>query len=606
MSARRKPTAPQPTSRTARARVAPPPAPSGEFVSADQLADMRGQLAAIGKAQAVIEFELDGTIITANAAFLAVAGYTLDQIRGRHHRMFCDAVYRESEAYRGFWAKLGRGEYDAGQYPRVNARGEEVWLQASYNPIFDARGRPFKVVKYATDVTAQRRAAADTAGQMAAIGRVQAVIEFSLDGHILAANANFLAATGYALEEVRGRHHRMFCDADFAATPAYQELWAKMARGEYDAGQYRRLRKDGRPLWIQASYNPIFDASGRPFKVVKYATDITAQVLSARALDEAVAETRAVVDAAQAGDLSKRIPLAGKSGATAELCRGVNTLVANMGEIVGAIQVSSAAIDEAASGIADSSGALSARTAEQAASLAETAASMEELTATVSQNADNSREASRLAVGARDVATQGGRAVEQVVQVMAGINASAVKIADIVGVMDGIAFQTNVLALNAAVEAARAGDHGRGFAVVASEVRSLAQRSATAAKEIKALVADSVQQIQDGGRLATDAGRTMTEIVSSVGRVTQLMSDIARASQEQTAGIEQVGQAVSEMDAVTQQNAVLVEEATSAVQALEEEARGMAARVAHFQVKSEEPRPRARPAAEPARRVASL
>ncbi|HSW14124.1 MAG TPA: PAS domain-containing protein, partial [Solimonas sp.] len=269
------------TSKSAAAKPSAAKSAARTAVSAQELADLRGQIAAIGKSQAVIEFSLDGRILNANGNFLATVGYSLDEIRGQHHSMFVDPVYRQSIEYRLFWDKLGRGEYDSGQYKRIGKGGKEIWIEASYNPILDAAGKPFKVVKYATDITAQKQQAADHSGQLAAIGKAQAVIEFTLDGRILQANDNFLGAIGYTQDEIRGQHHSMFVEPAYRASVDYRLFWEKLGRGEYDAGQYKRIGKGGREIWIQASYNPILDLGGKPFKVVKYATDITAQKLQA-------------------------------------------------------------------------------------------------------------------------------------------------------------------------------------------------------------------------------------------------------------------------------------------------------------------------------------
>ncbi|OLK01661.1 methyl-accepting chemotaxis protein, partial [Xanthomonas oryzae] len=258
-----------------------------------------------------------------------------------------------------------------------------------------------------------------------------------------------------------------------------------------------------------------------------------------------------------------------------------------LAEIVNGIKQSAVSIKGAASEIASGNQDLSQRTEQQAASLEETAASMEELTSTVKQNAENARQANQLAIGAASVASQGGEIVGKVVQTMSGIEASSKKIADIISVIDGIAFQTNILALNAAVEAARAGEQGRGFAVVASEVRTLAQRSSGAAKEIKELIDDSVQRVTDGSVLVHSAGTTMGEIVASVQRVTDIMGEISAASQEQSAGIEQVNQTVTQMDETTQQNAALVEEATAAARAMEEQAQQLTEAVALFRLSND-------------------
>ncbi|WP_093535948.1 methyl-accepting chemotaxis protein [Stenotrophomonas rhizophila] len=547
-------------------------------------AELEAQVAALHRVQAVIEFDLEGTILQANDNFLQTLGYTLEEIRGRHHSMFVDPEHVRSSAYREFWARLGRGEFDAGQYRRVGKGGREIWIQASYNPVFDSSGRPVKVVKFATDITAQQMQAADFAGQLAAINTSQAVIEFSLDGCILSANDNFLATTGYALEEVRGQHHSMFAEPEYARSAEYRQFWQKLGRGEYDAGQYRRLGKGGREIWIQASYNPIFDMNGRPFKVVKYATDISAQVRDAQALAAAVAQTREVVAAAQAGDLGRRIDAGDKTGAIAELCEGINAMVETMGSVIGQIRVAADAVALGASEIATGNADLSQRTEQQAASLEETAVSLQGLTGTVRQSAEDARQASQLAGGAVDVAAQGGRVVSEVVTTMSLINASSRRIVDIISVIDGIAFQTNILALNAAVEAARAGEHGRGFAVVAGEIRSLSQRSASAAKEIKQLIDDSVDRVGTGTAQVESAGRTMQEIVDSVTRVDALIARISTGAQQQSESIGQINQAVEHIDQSTQQNAALVEEASAAARSMEEQATQLLQTVSAFRV----------------------
>jgi len=241
--------------------------------------DHAEQIAAIGKSQAVIEFAMEGTILHANDNFLKALGYTLDEIKGKHHSMFVDEAYRQSADYKEFWAKLNRGEYVADEFKRIGKGGREVWILASYNPILDLNGKPFKVVKYATDVTEQKLRNADYAGQIAAVSKAQAVIEFKMDGTVIAANDNFLKALGYTLDEVKGKHHSMFVDDAYRQSADYKEFWAKLNRGEYVADEFKRIGKGGREVWILASYNPILDLSGKPFKVVKYATDVTEQKL---------------------------------------------------------------------------------------------------------------------------------------------------------------------------------------------------------------------------------------------------------------------------------------------------------------------------------------
>jgi methyl-accepting chemotaxis protein len=355
------------------------------------------------------------------------------------------------------------------------------------------------------------------------------VIEFELNGVIRNANQNFLRAVGYTLDEIRGQHHRIFVDPAYAETAEYQGFWQKLGQGRYDAGVYKRFAKGRRELWLQATYNPIVDASGRPIKVVKYAADIT--------------EQKALTD--------------------------------RLSKIMTDIRTAGAEIQLSAEEISTGNASLSERVEAQAASLEETTSSMMRMTETVRENAENARQANELARVACAHAERGGKIMHDAVAAMQVINESSRKIADIIGVIDTIAFQTNLLALNAAVEAARAGEQGRGFAVVASEVRSLAGRSAGAAKEIKELIQDSVTKIADGSRLVEQSGKGLTDIVSSVKKVTDIVGEISNASADQAAGIEQVGKAVAQMDESTQQNAALVEQAAAASESIVQQVRDL-------------------------------
>ena len=233
---------------------------------------------ALDRVQAIVEFDLDGTVLRANDNFLQVFGYELDEIVGKHHRMFCEPEYAQSDAYAGLWRKLGRGEFHAAEFKRVAKGGRDVWLRASYNPVLNEDGEPVKVVKFATDVTAAKLQTAEYEGKVKAIDRAQAVIDFALDGTVLAANENFLGIFGYSLDEVLGKHHRIFCDPDYAETAAYAEFWQRLGKGEYESGEFKRLAKDGTEIWLQATYNPIFDVDGKLLKVVKFAADITEEV----------------------------------------------------------------------------------------------------------------------------------------------------------------------------------------------------------------------------------------------------------------------------------------------------------------------------------------
>ncbi|XVU27799.1 PAS domain-containing protein [Actinoplanes sp. CA-054009] len=241
-------------------------------------ADAQGKIQAIGRSQAVIEFDLDGHVLSANENFLAAVGYTSAEVVGRHHRMFVSEETASSAEYADFWRRLREGEFAAGEFHRYGKDGRDVWLQATYNPIFGPDGKPWKVVKFANDTTAEKLRNLEFAGRLAAIDRAQAVIEFDLDGRVLTANENFLTTVGYTLDEIVGRHHSMFCTAEYAASDEYREFWAAIRRGEFRSGRFHRHGKDGRDVWIQSSYNPILDLSGRPLKVIKYAYDVTEQV----------------------------------------------------------------------------------------------------------------------------------------------------------------------------------------------------------------------------------------------------------------------------------------------------------------------------------------
>jgi methyl-accepting chemotaxis protein len=284
-------------------------------------ADYAAQVAAIGKSQAVIEFNMDGTIITANDNFLNAMGYSLEEVQGKHHGMFVDETYRRTAEYKEFWEKLNRGEYLAGEFKRIGKGGKEVWIQASYNPILGPGGKPHKVVKYATDITQQKIINADFNGQISAIAKSQAVIAFNMDGTIITANDNFLNAMGYSLEEVRGRHHSMFAEESVRHSPEYREFWAKLNRGEYIAGEFKRIGKGGKEVWIQASYNPILDLNGKPVKVVKYASDISPQK---RALNAMISDVTALSKAAVEGTLSARADVSKHQGEYARIVHGVN------------------------------------------------------------------------------------------------------------------------------------------------------------------------------------------------------------------------------------------------------------------------------------------
>ncbi|WP_181703163.1 methyl-accepting chemotaxis protein [Chthonobacter albigriseus] len=437
--------------------------------------DDRAKLAALDRSQAIIEFDMDGKILFANPNFLNALGYSLDEVKGRHHQMFVEPAYANSAEYRQFWVDLQSGKFQQAEYKRIGKGGKAIWIQASYNPVLDRSGKPYKVVKFATDVTATKLQAADWQGQLAALNKAQAVIEFELTGTVITANQNFLDALGYRLEEIKGQHHSMFVDVLERQTEAYRQFWAALARGEFQANQYKRIGKGGREVWIQASYNPIFDMNGRPFKVVKFASDITGQVRE----QQRRAEVQKAIDA----DLSS--------------------------------------ITETVSSVTGEATQAAAASTQTSGNVQAVASGAEELVASVA-------EISRQVAHARDISSQAVEQADKTNEIVSGLTVAAQRIGDVVQLIQNIAAQTNLLALNATIEAARAGEAGRGFAVVASEVKSLATQTAKATEEIGA----QINAVQESTGSAVTA---ISSISSTIVRISEISSAIASAVEEQSA-----------------------------------------------------------------------
>ena len=532
---------------------------------------------ALDKVQAVIWFDLKGNVLDANDNFCTTLGYGLDEIKGQHHRKFVESDYANSPEYRAFWEKLGRGEPHTGEFKRIKKDGRIVWFKASYNPVLDDAGNPVKVVKFAIDITDQKNKAADAMGQLQAISASQAVIEFKLDGTILRANQNFLDTVGYNLNEIKGQHHRMFCDPNDVASDAsaaYQALWKSLADGNFRSEEFKRIAKDKSEVWIQASYNPILDPNGRVHKVVKYATNVTPRKQAMTALVDGLG-------ALASGDLTARVP-ASVGGEFAAPRDAFNATLDRLSELVSGILEAANAIAAETDSIAANATDLATRGERQAASLEETAAAMDQISSTVKSSAANARAATEVAASASHNAKKGGQVVADAVDAMTKIEDSTSEIGKIVEVIDGIAFQTNLLALNAGVEAARAGEAGRGFAVVASEVRALAHRSSDSAKEINDLISRSNIEVSEGSRLVSDSGTALKEIVTDVNAVAENISDIMNASQEQSTAIAEVTQAMSQVDRATQQNAALAEESSAAGMQLADRAASLRELVSFF------------------------
>jgi methyl-accepting chemotaxis protein len=550
--------------------------------------EAQGKLAAIGRAQAVIEFDLQGNVLGANDNFLKTVGYTIEEIRGKHHRMFCTPGHAQTEAYAAFWARLGAGEFDAGEYKRVAKGGREIWLQASYNPIFDLAGRPTKVVKYATEVTQMKLRNAEFEGKVTAMGRAQAVIEFDLQGHVLCANTNFLELTGYAIDEIRGKHHRLFCDPAYVQTDAYASFWDKLGRGEFDAGEYKRVGKGGKECWIQATYNPILDMEGRPMKIVKFAVDITQAKLRNAEFEnkvKAVDRGQAVIEfdldgkVLQANDnflrtmgyslreiagqhhsmfcspdyivseeyrdfwlrLNKGEFFTGRFHRVGKFNRDVwiqatySPIFNLRGEPVRVVKYAS---DVSAQVRLEQQ--IRSKTDDMTRTVSELGSAITEIT-------HNTATATTLADETQRNAEQGFEALRKSIEAIELIQKSSSEIAEIVRVIGDIASQTNLLAFNAAIEAARAGEHGVGFSVVAGEVRKLAERSSQAAREISKLIEESVSRVNLGSDRSQHAKSAFERIVGSVSKTSDSIRQIAASTHTQKQASESVERLIGQL-----------------------------------------------------------
>jgi methyl-accepting chemotaxis protein len=500
--------------------------------------------------QAVIEFDLEGKILHANDNFLRVLGYSLDEVQGRHHSMFCEPDFAASPVYKQFWAKLGAGEYEHGEYKRLAKGGREIWINASYNPIMDADGKPYKVIKFATDITDNRMRNAEYEGKVSAIGKAQAVIEFDMSGHVMAANENFLDVMGYFLDDIKGEHHRMFCDPEYAASAEYKRFWQKLNRGEFDSGRYKRIGNNKKTVWIQATYNPILDLNGKPYKIVKYASDITAQVeleesvaAKAKSDGEKIARLLDSVEHAANGDLTSKVLVEGDEPLDL-LAGGISKMIADLRKVISDVVMSASGLADASTTISERSNGVAVGTQALGATVEEMNASIDGLTSSINIIAGNTTDADTMAKQTQHEAEIGAKAVAKSIEAMDLINRSSEDIGEIVKVISDIANQTNMLAFNAAIEAARAGEHGLGFSVVADEVRKLAERSSQATKEISKLINESVKRVSAGSEISRQASDAFDKILSGVHRTTEAISDISKATNEQLLTAREVSTAV--------------------------------------------------------------
>lgn len=532
---------------------------------------------AISASQAMIEFDVAGNVLTANGNFLALFGYDLSDVVGKHHRMFVEPAEAASEKYRQFWSALAAGKFQAGTFKYVGKRQQIVWIEGSYNPVMGGlRGRPLKVVVIATDVTSKHVEAVEKNEQLAALSNSHATVELAMDGTIVNANHTFLAALGYNLDEIKGRNHSIFVDSAKVARGEYAAFWQVLRRGESVSGEYFRIGKGGRPVWLLSTYSPILNSDGEPYKVIEFAVDTTTHRNAVDELGRVLAE---LAELNLQTRIVQRFP-----GELDEIRASFNQAIDRLVGSVRALQAMSGSFRSATAEILLGANDLAERTTRQSAAIVETTRAAELLSLTVAENAGRAKTARSNARLVSDGASEVAAAMNQANGAMEDILQSSTKITRVIGMIDDIAFQTNLLALNASVEAARAGEVGKGFAVVAVEVRRLAQSAAGASREVKGLIEQSGEAVSNGTMLVANAANKLEGMMKRVKENGALMEGISSASQDQAEAIMGLGTAMRQMDEMTQHNAALVEQTIAAIEQTEGQAAVLDRLVEQFEI----------------------
>ena len=559
----------------------------------DQLAESKSQLDAIGRAFAVIEFEPDGTILTANQNFLSTVGYSLNEIQGQHHRLFCDPKYANSPEYTDFWARLGRGESQAGEFQRIGKGGKEIWIQARYSALLDENGQTYKVVKFASDITEAVKLREDGAQKTAICQNAPINIMLAdLDGTII-----YMNPASY--DTLKTIEHQLPVKVDDIVGGSY-DVFHK------NAAHQRKLLSDPRNLPHNAEIevgedtlfltaSPIYDANGNfagPMVAWEVITDKKQAEQREREnqererkqqeeLRDKVDQLLKVVTAAAEGDLTKEVTVTGED-AVGELANGLRKMINDLKDVISQVVEGSAQFTEGSRVVSESAQTLAEGAQTQSASVEQMSASIEELTRSIEAVKDNAGEANKVANETSNLAEDGGQAVKKSIEAMDRIKASSSQISEIIQVISEIASQTNLLALNAAIEAARAGEHGLGFAVVADEVRKLAERSSEAAKEISNLIQESTQRVDEGAQLSEQTGESLTKIIQGVEETAKRIAEIADATVEQAASANETSNAIQQVSEVTEQSAAGSEEMASSSEELGAQAAALRDLVGRF------------------------